>query len=85
MKTIVGHFARFLLTVDVGKYRELSYLNWIGQVGLLLTCLLDDFFGEEKVRWFSSKNKVDGENLHFQRHINFLIKLQCLFLELLFI
>ena len=29
-----------------------------------------------------SKNKVADENLHFQRHTNFLVKLQCLILEL---
>ena len=31
------------------------------------------------------KNKVADENLRFQRHTNFLAKLQCLLLELLFI
>ena len=40
----------------------------------------DDFFGEETFSWLPSENKVDEENLRFQRHINFLIKLQCLFL-----
>ena len=32
-----------------------------------------------------SKNKVADENLHFHSNTNFLINLQCLVLELLFI
>jgi len=33
-------------------------------------------FGEEKFSWLPSKNKVADENLHLQRHTNFLVKLQ---------
>ena len=35
------------------------------------------FFGKEEFSWPPSKNKVADENLHFQRHTNFLINLQC--------
>ena len=44
----------------------------------------DDFFGEKKFSWLPFKNKVADENLHSQRHTNFLVKLQCLVLELVF-
>ena len=51
----------------------------------ILTCFhLTNFFGEEKINWLPSKNKVADENLHFQRHTNFLVKIQCLVLELFF-
>jgi hypothetical protein len=46
---------------------------------------LTNFFGEEGFSLLASKNKVADENLHFQRHTNVLVKLQCLVLELLFI
>ena len=36
----------------------------------------DDFFREEKFFWLPFKNKVSDENLHFQGHSNFLVKLQ---------
>ena len=39
-------------------------------------------FGEEKFSWLPSTNRVADENLHFQRHTNFLFKLQCSVLEL---
>jgi len=42
-------------------------------------------FGEEKFSWLPSKNKVADENLHFQRHTNFPVKLQCSVFKLIFI
>jgi hypothetical protein len=44
-----------------------------------------NFLGEEKLSRLPSKNQVAVENLHFQRHTNFLIKLQCSVLKNLFI
>ena len=38
---------------------------------------LRSFFGEEKFSLLPSKNKVAGKKFHFQRHTNFLVKLQC--------
>ena len=32
---------------------------------------------KEKFSWLISKNKVADDNLHFQWHTNFLVKLQC--------
>ena len=46
---------------------------------------LTKIFGEEKFSLLRSKYKMADENLHFQRHANFLVKLQFLVLELLFI
>jgi hypothetical protein len=44
-----------------------------------------NFFGEEKLSRLPSTNKVANENVHFQIHTNFLLKLQSssatLFLE----
>ena len=45
---------------------------------ILILLLFDELFGEEKFSWQPSKDKVADENLHFQRHTNLLIKLQCL-------
>ena len=43
-----------------------------------LTCFhLTICFGKEKFSWLPSKDKVADENLYFQRHTNFLVKLQC--------
>ena len=50
-----------------------------------LESYLTDFFKEDKFSWLPSKNKVADENLHFERHTNFPVKLQCLVLELVFI
>ena len=50
----------------------------ISKLCVILTWFhLTNFFGEEKFSWLPSKNKVADENLHFQRHTNFLVKLQC--------
>ena len=49
-----------------------------------LESYFDGFFGEE-FSWLPSKNKVADEDLHLQRHTIFLVKFQCLVLELLFI
>ena len=47
------------------------------------TCFhVTNFVGEEKFSWLPSKNKVADINLHFQRHTNVLVKLQCSVLEL---
>ena len=43
------------------------------------------FFGEEKFSCLPSKNKVADKNLHFQRHTNFLVKLQCFLSVTLFL
>ena len=42
----------------------------------VLTCFhWTNFFGEEKFSQLPSKHKVAYENLHIQRHKNFLVKL----------
>ena len=44
---------------------------------LLWPAFIWQFFWKEKSGWLPSKNKVADENVYFQRHTNFLVKLQC--------
>ena len=44
----------------------------------IFTCFyLTNFFGKEKFSWLPSWNKLSDVDFHFQRHTNFLVKLQC--------
>ena len=80
MSKIQVHCHRFVIFLFVA-------VNKITLIRLIIIIKhLSPFFGEEKISWgLPSKKKLVDENLHFQRHTNFLVKLQRLVLELLFI
>ena len=62
------------------KYSEWNDRKWKNENRLVewIFLHLTKFFGEEKFSLLHSKYNMADENLHFQRHANFLIKLQCL-------
>ena len=77
---------RMLYALSSTYYRIENFENTIefGQK-LLVEWIIRQFLWIQKICWLPSKNKVADENLHFQRHKFFLVKLQRLVLELLFI
>jgi hypothetical protein len=55
------------------------YFNWIGRVDLILTCFyLNTIFGEEKLSWLPSINKVADKRSSKAKHCNLMRKILCL-------
>ena len=70
----------FWLSKCTGAPEKLTWLR-PGICGIFIQMAI--FFGKERISWLPPKNKVADENLHFQRHTSFLVKLQYFIFELL--
>ena len=72
-----GYFPIEKLKLSLFIQGDCSILTGLVEWILYWPAFIWRIFGEEKFSWLTSKNKVAVGNLHFQRHTNFLVKLQC--------